>query len=300
MVNSIEIILVPTLMILIGMLLKRTNVLSRDHSSLLSKIVINISLPSLIFINIASANISHELIYPPIIAFGISLICMLIAIIYSRIRHYSKEKTWTIIILLSLMNTAFIGYPIVLGVFGNEGFLRAIFFDMAIALMFVFFGMMLSTFFGGNKKEVLKNALKFVPLWAVMFGIIFNIFNIPLGYVLKNSLTYLGNSTIPLIMLSLGLTINFADFKSYLSDTIFVSAVRLIVAPLLVYFMLLYLGVDDMILKVSVVESAMPTAMNALVLAITYDLDVELVSSVVFATTILSVLTLPLIIGIFI
>lgn len=300
MVNSIEIILVPTLMILIGMLLKRTNVLSRDHSSLLSKIVINISLPSLIFINIASANISHELIYPPIIAFGISLICMLIAIIYSRIRHYSKEKTWTIIILLSLMNTAFIGYPIVLGVFGNEGFLRAIFFDMAIALMFVFFGMMLSTFFGGNKKEVLKNALKFVPLWAVMFGIIFNIFNIPLGYVLKNSLTYLGNSTIPLIMLSLGLTINFADFKSYLSDTIFVSAVRLIVAPLLVYFLLLYLGVDDMILKVSVVESAMPTAMNALVLAITYDLDVELVSSVVFATTILSVLTLPLIIGIFI
>ncbi len=300
MVNSIEIILVPTLMILIGMLLKRANVLSRDHSSLLSKIVINISLPSLIFINIASANISHELIYPPIIAFGISLICMLIAIIYSRIRHYSKEKTWTIIILLSLMNTAFIGYPIVLGVFGNEGFLRAIFFDMAIALMFVFFGMMLSTFFGGNKKEVLKNALKFVPLWAVMFGIIFNIFNIPLGYVLKNSLTYLGNSTIPLIMLSLGLTINFADFKSYLSDTIFVSAVRLIVAPLLVYFMLLYLGVDDMILKVSVVESAMPTAMNALVLAITYDLDVELVSSVVFATTILSVLTLPLIIGIFI
>lgn len=300
MVNSIEIILVPTLMILIGMLLKRANVLFRDHSSLLSKIVINISLPSLIFINIASANISHELIYPPIIAFGISLICMLIAIIYSRIRHYSKEKTWTIIILLSLMNTAFIGYPIVLGVFGNEGFLRAIFFDMAIALMFVFFGMMLSTFFGGNKKEVLKNALKFVPLWAVMFGIIFNIFNIPLGYVLKNSLTYLGNSTIPLIMLSLGLTINFADFKSYLSDTIFVSAVRLIVAPLLVYFLLLYLGVDDMILKVSVVESAMPTAMNALVLAITYDLDVELVSSVVFATTILSVLTLPLIIGIFI
>ena len=53
-----------------------------------------------------------------------------------------------------------------------------------------------------------------------------------------------------------------------------------------------------MVLKISVLESAMPTAMNALVLAITYDLDVELVSSVIFVTTVLSILTLPLIINI--
>ena len=51
-------------------------------------------------------------------------------------------------------------------------------------------------------------------------------------------------------------------------------------------------------LQVSVLQSAMPTAMNSLVLAITYDLDVELVSSVIFVTTILSLITLPLIIGI--
>ncbi|MBE6485894.1 MAG: AEC family transporter [Methanosphaera stadtmanae] len=298
MVSSIEVILVPTLMIIIGIMLRKTNVLSENHSSLLSKIVINISLPALIFNNISTANISGEMIYLPLFGFGISFICMLIAFIYSRIRSYSKVKTWTIILLLSLMNTAFIGYPIVLGVFGNEGFLNAIFFDMALALMFVFFGVILSTLFGGNKKEVLKNGLTFVPLWAVFLGLLFNIFNIPLGYVLENSLTYLGNSAIPLIMLSLGLTINFKDFKSYLSDTIFISIVRLLIAPILLYILLLHFGFDGLILQVSVLEAAMPTAMNTLVLAITYDLDVDLVSSVIFVTTILSVLTLPLIINI--
>lgn len=300
MVSSIEVILVPTLMILVGIILKKTKVLSEDHSSLLSKIVINISLPALIFINISTASISSEMIFLPLIAFGVSLLCMLIAFIYSRIRSYSKVKTWTIIILLSLMNTAFIGYPIVLGVFGNEGFLNAIFFDMAIALMFVFFGIVLSTLFEGNKSEVLKNALKFVPLWAVLFGLLFNIFDIPLGYVLESSLEYLGNSAIPLIMLSLGLTINFKDFKSYLTDTVFVLSSRLLIVPILLYIVLVYFGFDGMILQVSVLEAAMPTAMNALVLAITYDLDVELVSSVIFATTLLSVLTLPLIINIII
>lgn len=296
MANPVEIILVPTLMILVGILLRKTKILSQNHSSLLSSIVINISLPSLIFINIATADISGEMIYLPITAFAISFICMVIAFIYSKIRHYTKVKTWTIIILVALMNTAFIGYPIVLGVFGNEGFVRAIFFDMAMAIMLVFFGMVLSSQFGGDRKEVLLNGLKFVPLWALLFGILFNLFNIPMGYVLENSLTYLGNSTIPLIMLSLGLTINFADFKSYLSDTIFVCLVRLLIAPLLLYALLLYLGVSGLIMNVSVIESAMPTAMNALVLAITYNLDVELVSSVVFMTTILSVVTLPLII----
>lgn len=238
------------------------------------------------------------MIYLPLIAFGVCFISMLLAFIYSKIRSYSKVKTWTIIILLSLMNSAFIGYPIVLGVFGNEGFLNAIFFDMAIAIMFVIFGIILSTLFEGNKQEVLKNAVSFVPLWAVLFGLLFNIFNIPLGYVLENSLNYLGNSTIPLIMLSLGLTINFKDFKSYLSDTIFVSVVRLLFLPILLYVTLTCFGFDGMVLKISVLESAMPTAMNALVLAITYDLDVELVSSVIFVTTVLSILTLPLIINI--
>ncbi len=298
MVNAVEIILVPTLMIIVGMLLKKFNVLEAKHSSLLSKIVLNISLPALIFTNIATSNIDGQMIYLPIISFGLSFICMVIAYIYSKLRGYNKIKTWTIIILLSMMNTAFIGYPIVLGAFGNEGLVYGIFYDMAVGILLVIFGVILSTLFGGNKKQVIKSGLTFVPLWAVIIGLIFNIFNIPLGYVLENSLEYLANSAIPLIMLSLGLTISFKDVRSYLFDTVFISFSRLILAPLILYGILVSCGFNSLMLQVSVLQSAMPTAMNSLVLAITYDLDVELVSSVIFVTTILSLITLPLIIGI--
>lgn len=295
MVNSFEIILVPAFMIMVGLLLKHFEILEEQHSSLLSKIVLNVSLPALIFTNIAKCVIDSQIIFLPVISFGISFICMLIAYFYSRIRGYSKSKTWSIIILLAMMNTAFIGYPIVLGVFGNEGLTYAIFYDMAIAILFVIFGLILSVIFGGNKKEVIHKGLTFVPLWAIIFGLIFNIFHIPLGYVLTNSLEYLGNSAIPLIMLSLGLTINFKDFKSYLSDTVFISFTRLIISPIILYVILSSVGFRGLMLQVSVLQSAMPTAMNSLVLAITYDLDRELVSSVIFITTILCLVTLPLI-----
>ncbi|RAP45569.1 MAG: hypothetical protein BZ135_05605 [Methanosphaera sp. rholeuAM6] len=300
MVNVVEVILVPALMILVGVLLKRFNVLREEHSSVLSKIVLNISLPSLIFMNIATAHIGGNMLYLPVFSFGLSFICVIIGYVYSKLRGYSKVKTWTVIILLSMMNTAFVGYPIVLGVFGNEGFLHAIFYDMAVAILFVIYGVVLSSVFGGNRRDVLVSGLLFVPLWAIVFGVLFNFFNVPLGYVFENVLTYLGNSTIPLIMLSLGLTISVKDLRSYLSDTVFISVVRLIVAPLILFVILSSLNFDGLMLQVSVLEAAMPTAMNALVLAITYDLDVELVSSVVFITTILCLFTLPLIIGVII
>lgn len=297
MVNAVEVILVPTLIIIVGIVLKKFNILKEEDSSLLSKLVINVTLPSLIFTNIATANISGEMIFLPFISFGVSFMGMVIAYSYSRIRSYSKIKTWSIILLLSLMNTAFIGYPVVLGVFGNEGFLYAIFYDLAIVIMLVLFGMILSTIFGGNKKQVLVDGLSFVPLWAVIFGLIFNLFNIPLGYVLESSLTYLGQATIPLIMLSLALTLNLKSFKSYMSDTIFVSMFRLLIIPIMLYFILVTLGFKGFLLDVSVLQSAMPTAMTVLVLAITYDLDVELVSAIVFVDTVLAVFSLPLLIN---
>ena len=84
MVNAVEVILVPTLIIIVGILLKKLKILRQEDSSLLSKLVINVCLPSLIFTNIAKANISGEMIYLPIISIGVSLICMFIAYCYQE------------------------------------------------------------------------------------------------------------------------------------------------------------------------------------------------------------------------
>lgn len=295
MPSSVEIILVPAVMILLGILLKKLGVLVEKDGNTLVKIVLDVSLPSLIFINVSSSVINGEMLFMPIIAFGLSIICIFIAYIYSKLRGYGKIKTWTIIILLSMINTGFIGYPVVLGVFGNEGFLYAVFYDFSTSILLVIFGMILTSLFGGNKKKVIKNSLTFVPLWAVIIGVIFNVLHIGLPYVLESSLNYLGASTIPLIMLSVGLKIRFENFKSSVSDTLFITVSRLLLSPIILYTILTQFGFTGFLLNVSVLQSAMPTAMNSLVLAITYDLDMNITNSVIVLTTICSVVTLPLI-----
>ena len=294
MTASFEIILVPTIMIMVGLFLKHFNFLNSSDSQVLNKIVVNIALPCLIFINLSKATINPEVMVLPVTAIFLVFTTAVMAYIYSRFRNYSKSTTWTIILASSMMNTAFIGYPVIMGVLGNEGFISSIFYDMAMALMFVLYAMILVGVFGGNKRQVIRDGLTFMPLWAVLFALIFNFFNIELGYVLETSLGYLSQATIPLIMLSLGLTLDLNSVKSNISDTAFILFTRLLFAPILILIIYKALDIQSLIYHVAVLDSAMPIAMNCLVLSINYDLDNELMASAIFLSTILCVVTLTL------
>lgn len=294
MTASFEIILVPTIMIMVGLFLKHFNFLNSSDSQVLNKIVVNIALPCLIFINLSKATINPEVMVLPVTAIFLVFTTAVMAYIYSRFRNYSKSTTWTIILASSMMNTAFIGYPVIMGVLGNEGFISSIFYDMAMALMFVLYAMILVGVFGGNKRQVIRDGLTFMPLWAVLFALIFNFFNIELGYVLETSLGYLSQATIPLIMLSLGLTLDLNSVKSNISDTAFILFTRLLFAPILILIIYKALDIQSLIYNVAVLDSAMPIAMNCLVLSINYDLDNELMASAIFLSTILCVVTLTL------
>ncbi|MBR0471283.1 MAG: AEC family transporter [Methanosphaera sp.] len=297
MATPLEIILVPTLMIVLGYSLKRHDILKVQDSVTLTKIVLDVTLPSLIFVNLSRANISSDMLFLPFFALIISMVCIILAYLFCKFRNYSKIKTWTIMIACAMMNTGFLGFPISMGVFGNDGFLHAIFFDLETTVIFVIFGMLLVSVFGGNRREVLKQSVSFVPLWAVIFALVFNVFNLQYGYVLENSLNYLGQATIPLIMITLGLRLDFNEIRHSLSDSLFVSFVKLIVAPVVMFLMLSFIGFGGLSFKVAVLEAGMSTAMNALVLSINYGLDTKLMSSMIFTNTVLGLFTLTALIS---
>ncbi len=297
MVSPIEIVLIPTLMIMLGYMLKSAGILKEEDSTILSAIVLNVSLPSLIFVNISAANISSDMIVLPFAALLLSFSCLVISYLFCKWRGYSKVKTWTIMIASSMMNTGFLGFPITLGVFGKEGFLNAIFFDLSTTLLFVIFGMILVGIFGGKRGDVLKQVVGFVPLWAVVIGLMFNFFGVAYPYVVESTLNYLGQATIPLIMMALGLTLNFSKIKNAIGDSLFVACVKLFIAPVIMLLIMLALGFNGLSFQVAVLEAGMSTAMNALVLSINYDLDTELMSSLIFTNTVLCLFTLTVIIG---
>ena len=298
MASPIEVILIPALMMLLGFSLKRIGFLKAQDRDLLSNIVLYIALPAMIFTNLRTAEIASDMLFLPILGVATSILLLIPAYVYCRIRDYDERTTWTILLASSLMNTGFIGFPVCLGVFGQTGFLNAVFFDLSTSAMVVAYGVILARKFAGNTREVIKNTATFMPLWAVIFGLIFNILNIPVGYVLDNILGYLSGATIPMIMLALGLSLDFANVGDNLTDSVVVAVIKLMIAPMIVLSLLAILNIRGLAADVAVIEAGMSTAGNALVLAITYDLDKDLMGSIIFTNVVLSVITVTAIISI--
>lgn len=298
MASPIEVILVPALMMLLGFFLKYIGFLKQSDRDLLSNIVLYIMLPAMVFINLKKATISSDMLYLPVLGIALSILLLVPAYIYCKVRKYDERTTWTILLAASLMNTGFIGFPVSLGVFGDAGFLNAVFFDLSTSVMVVLYGVVLAKKFGGDAREAVKSIVTFMPLWAVIFGLLFNALDITsLGYVLDSILEYLAGATIPMIMLALGLSLDFRNVGENFTDSIVVSVIKLVISPLIILVLLILLNIHGMVFNIAILEAGMSTAGNALVLAISYNLDKDLMGSLIFTNVVLSIVTLTAIIS---
>ena len=297
--NEIEItILSIILMIGIGYALKRIDFLSEKDINPLNKIIMNILLPCMIFSALYSSDLSliPKLGILPFVILISSFVTGLVSFLILKKLGYDDKKLWSVLVTVMIANTAFMGYPVNLGIFGHEGFLRAIFCDIATMCIFLILSFVLVIKFGGTVKKAIRKIALFPPLWAIVFGLGLNILNVPIGPVLNNTVNYLGNGAIPLIMISLGLSIDLAGLSRSKSMVAFTSIMKLLFFPAIAFIVVLFLGLSDLQYTVAIVEAAMPSGMLSLILAITYNLDYELTSDCILINTVISLITLPVII----
>lgn len=293
-------IIVILIMIFLGYFLKRINLLNTKDIDVLNKLVINVAMPCLIFSSLYVADLSNitNLAVMPMITLIVGAISGLMVFIVLTFKGYSKKQKWSVIVPVAIGNTAFLGFPMVLGVFGQTGLIRAIFSDMGTLIMFLSLSIILMANFGGTFKEVIKRILSFPVLWAVILGVSFNLFNIPIGGIATDVIGYLAAAAIPIIMISLGISLQFEGFLRNLKEAGLAVIVKLFLAPLIAFIIVNLLGISGMGYTIAIVEAAMPSGMLTLVLAINYKLDFKLSADCAIVTTIFSLITLPIIIGI--
>lgn len=296
--NAIAVtILSIILMIGLGYFLKRIDFLSESAVDPLNKLVMYILLPCMIFSAIYAADLSllPKLGILPFVVLASSGVTGIISYFILRKLGLDDIKLWSVLVTIMIANTGFMGYPVTLGIYGQEGFLRAIFTDIATLCIFLILSGILVLKFGGNAKAAFKKIVFFPTLWALILGLGFNFLNIPIGPVLHNTIEYLGQGTIPLIMIVLGLSINFDGISRSRFMIAFTSIMKLAFFPAVAFLIASAIGLVGLQYKVSIVEAAMPSGMMSLLLAITYNLDHELTSDCILINTVISLITLPLI-----
>ena len=286
------------IMIGLGYFLKRIDFLSEKDIDPFNKIVMYILMPCMIFHAIYGADLSliPKLGILPFIILASSFATGIVSYFILKQFKLDDIKLWSVLVTVMIANTAFMGYPVTLGIYGQAGFLRAIFCDMATLCIFLILSFVLILKFGGTIKTAVKKIAFFPPLWAVVLGLCFNWLNIPIGSVLDYTVNYLGQGAIPLIMVTLGLSIDFSALSRSKSMIVFTSIMKLAFFPMVAFLIVNYLGLVNLEYSVAVVEAAMPSGMMSLLLSITYKLDYELTSDCILINTVISLITLPVII----
>ena len=302
-----EIMFVIISLIFIGYISKYLGILKEGDRSVLNNVVVYIFMPSTVFLTIIK-NVSPEelplFIKLPILIFFIFTLCGILGYVVGRYLRLERKSVGGLILVCALGNTGFLGYPVIYGFYGDPGLVRAIFCDMGSVITSLLIGTFVGITFGEGRREegstslyIIKKLLTFPPFIACILSILFVILNIGMEDIptfVVDTLDYLSRATVPLIMISLGLSLSPSSTKFGIKYGILTLLVKMGIAPILALALSMLFFIEGLERNVLILQSAMPSAMMSLVFSLLYRLNVKLVASACFITTITSLVFLPI------
>lgn len=195
-------------------------------------------------------------------------------------------------------NVGFMGFPVIASLLGPEAVFYASLCNIPFNLLTYSLGIRLVS--GGEQKTKFRlKSLVNPPFIAVGVSLIIFLFRIPIPVPIHEATSMLGDMVVPVSMLLIGATLSEMDIKEALCDwRIYVfTPIKLIIAPLLVWGILRLFITNEIILVIATTMAAMPVAANSTLLCLQYDGNDKLSAKAVFITTLVSVVTIPLIIS---
>ena len=284
------------ILIALGVLARKLGLIDGAGRKTLSGLLINVILPcNIVNSFLGGTGATGEFIRNCALIVGISAVIEAIAICLNRVlfRRYASQKANVMSYGMLCSNSSFIGLPVADALYGGQGVMYASFFTIPVRLIMWTAG--LSLFTQVRRREALKNLATHPCILAVLAGVVLMVLPVRLPQVVSSTVTALSRCTIPISMLVIGSILADADVKSLLSKTVlYFTILRLIVFPLGVYAVLSLLPIDPLLVNISVLMTGMPAGSTTSILADRYGADSLFASQIVFASTLCSVVTLPL------
>lgn len=233
-----------------------------------------------------------------LLSIGYNAVSVLFSILLYRRNSLEKQKPLKYGTIVS--NGGFLGNPIIEGIYGSSGLLYASLFMLPVRVVMWSYGV--TVFLRGeesaaeNKKSgLLKKIITHPCIVAIYVGAIIMIGGIGLPTFLKNTIAGLSNCNMPLSMMLVGMLLAEIDPKGLIDKTMwFYTFVRLILMPLVIYGLTAFLPIDAQLRGITVIMAGMPAPITTALLSAKYGGDEEYATGMIFVTTLLSLITLPI------
>ena len=289
------------LLMSVGFVGSKIGMITEETSKRLSAIVVNIANPAMILVSgISDERMEgRELLSLTVVILTIYAVLLLLAYLLPVLLRVDPKSRGVYQAMTVFSNIGFMGYPIIAALYGSSAILYGALYSIPFNILIYTFGVsaLRKKENGEEKKKLsLKEVLNIGVITSII-SLILYLWQIRVPGFLTDTLSYLGNLTAPLSMMVIGASMTSISLRELFTDVrlLLFSLIKLLLIPVFGMLLIRQVVTNEVICGVFMIMLATPAGSMTAMLAQEYDGDYETASRGVTLTTLLSVITMPVV-----
>lgn len=293
------------LLIAVGYAAVKLHILPASSTKLLSSLLMQITLPATVLTSLVrpfDPTFIQDGVLMVVLGTALFLLYGLLSFLLAPLFRVPQGRRGVWIFSSTFSNNGFMGFPVALALFQEQGLALAIFLSIPFNFLAYTMGPKLMCMDHGAEDSGPTPSWRSILLTSVncatVLGLVMYLTQLSIPSVLSAPLTYLSNVTTPLSMLVTGMNLTGGKARDLLRDrdAFSLSFMRLILLPVITWAILRLLPISNpLVVGVMLIIMSMPAASIGAILAESYHADKEFAARTVFVSSLLCLITLPLI-----
>lgn len=287
----------------LGYFMMKKKILDKEVLKKLNYIVLSITTPALIFASVCGDNDASidVVLNVALVSVIFYLTLPVIAVVLIKILRIKKPRQGLFIFMTIFSNVGFIGFPVMKSIFGNTAVFYTAIFNLMFNLEVFTLGVLLINHDKGEKATIEPKNLINPGVITSVIAIVIYFTNLRMPTIMVATAEMVGGMTTPLAMILIGANLALMNVREVFNEIVVYpyTFIKQIILPIIAFPVIAFFIKDPLIQGITLVNLAMPVGNSAVLFATQYDHDVSLAAKTVFITTLFSVFTIPLIVGLF-
>ena len=282
------------LILILGFFCYRIKLIDHQGNKTLSNLLLMVVNPLLIFDSFLQ-EFTPEIFQGFLIAIFLGFLSHFVGIAAGRLFFSKKISPYYNVEQFSCVysNCGFMGIPLVNSIFGSQGVIYLTAYMLAFNVLSWTHGLFLIT--GNASPKQMKKGLTSPAMIGTLMGLVLFLTQLKLPSLISDTIDYITAMNTPMAMMIAGISLAETDFLGALKNRrlYLVSAVKLLLLPLIMLGIFSLLPVDSTVLCTILIATACPAATTCTMFALRYNANYRYASEIFAFSTVLSLATIP-------
>ena len=254
------------LAIVIGYVISRLNIFSKDAPTILNQFVIYISLPAMILLQVPKLSFSMDMVIPIVIAWSVMIISAILILLLSKFFSFSREITGCLMLVSILTNSSFLGIPIINAYMGESALAYVLVYDqLGTFIALATYGTFIASYYSNKTQLTFKIITLKVFTFPPVIALITSLFLIGVEFnpIISKVLNSFASTIVPVALVAVGLQLKLKLPKEDLKPFSVALSVKLIIAPIIAIGISSLFNWNNQASIVSIMEAGMAPMITA-------------------------------------